>query len=180
MRKDRVSQIGFGQGLDQTPQSPFNAGTMAMSMMGPWGIINVQKYSPNLPYAVAPLPVKKQAASVGDVFVVFIPRAAKQQDLAWEFVQFFLATPNLTKFTKGCYQIPATLDAQKDPFFSQDPKMKVFIEATKTARVIPAITQQSEIIAALQEQCQEAIYGKKTPEQALKDAAAVANAALAR
>ena len=54
MRKDRVSQIGFGQGLDQTPQSPFNAGKMAMSMMGPWGIINVSKYSPNLPYAVAP------------------------------------------------------------------------------------------------------------------------------
>jgi multiple sugar transport system substrate-binding protein len=180
MRKDRVSQIGFGQGLDQTPQSPFNAGTMAMSMMGPWGIINVQKYSPKLPYAVAPLPARKRAASVGDVFVIFIPRAAKHKDAAWRFARFFLDTPNLVKFTKACYQIPAELEAQKDPFFSQDPKMQVFIEATKTMRVNPGIPEQSEIIAAVQEECQQAIYGKKTAGQALRDAATAANAALAR
>jgi len=180
MQKDRVCQIGFGQGLDQTPQAPFNAGKMAMSMMGPWGIINVSKYSPNLPYAVAALPVHKGAASVGDVFVVFIPRAAKNKGAAWEFIRFFLATPNLTKFTKACYQIPAALEAQKDAFYAQDAEMQVFIGATKTARLMPAIPQQGEIIAALQQECQQAIYGKKSPQQALKDAAAVANAALAK
>jgi len=180
MRKDRVCQIGFGQGLDQTPQAPFNAGTMAMSMMGPWGIVNVAKYSPDLPYAVAPLPSHKRTASFAGTFVLFVPKAAKNKEGAWDFIRFFLDTPNLAKFTKACYRIPATLDAQKDPFFTEDPKMQVFVQAAKTARMIPPIPQQSEILAAIQEQCQQAIYGKKTAEQALKDAAAVANAALRR
>jgi ABC-type glycerol-3-phosphate transport system substrate-binding protein len=77
----------------------FTTGKAAMMISGTWNAATIKKDAPNLNWEVATLPysVKPASSLGGENWVVF--NASKQQDGAWDFLQFVTAKAYGTKLT---------------------------------------------------------------------------------
>jgi multiple sugar transport system substrate-binding protein len=123
---------------------------------------------------VATLPYTKQPASSlgGENWAMF--NASKQQDGAWDFLKFVVDPSYGTKLTDCMGYIPSRKDviAQVAAKSSGDPTMQVFLKQMESAAPRGPLANWSDVSAFIQEAIQEALSGQKTPDQAMKDAAA--------
>jgi len=123
---------------------------------------------------VATLPYTKQAASSlgGENWAMF--NASKQKDGAWDFLKFVVDPAYGTKLTDCMGYVPSRKDiiAQVAAKSKDDPTMQVFLKQMESAAARGPLANWSDVSAFVQEAMQEALSGQKTPEQAMKDAAA--------
>jgi multiple sugar transport system substrate-binding protein len=152
----------------------FTTGKAAMMISGTWNVNSVPKDAPNLKWKVALLPYTKQPASSlgGENWAMFA--ASKQQDGAWEFLKFVTDPSYGTKLTDCMGYIPSRKDvlatvAAKN---KDNPTMQVFLKQMESAAARGPLPNWSDVSAVIQEAMQEALSGQKSPEQAMKDAAA--------
>ena len=152
----------------------FTTGKTAMMISGTWNVATISKDAPNLKWEVATLPYTKQAASSlgGENWVMF--NASKQKDGAWAFLKFVTDVSYGTKLTDCMGYIPSRKDvlAQVATKSANDPTMQVFLKQMESAAARGPLPNWSDVSAFIQEAIQEALTGQKTPEQAMKDAAA--------
>jgi multiple sugar transport system substrate-binding protein len=152
----------------------FTTGKAAMMISGTWNVATIKKDAPNLNWEVATLPYTKQAASSlgGENWVMF--NASKQKDGAWAFLKFVTDPAYGTKLTDCMGYIPSRKDvlAQVAAKSANDPTMQVFLKQMESAAARGPLPNWSDVSAFIQEAIQEALTGQKTPDQAMKDAAA--------
>jgi multiple sugar transport system substrate-binding protein len=152
----------------------FTTGKAAMMISGTWNVATIKKDAPNLNWEVAALPYTKQpAASLGgENWVMF--NASKQKDGAWAFLKYVTDVSYGTKMTDCMGYIPSRKDvlAQVAAKSANDPTMQVFLNEMQYAQARGPLPNWSDISAFIQEAMQEALTGQKTPDQAMKDAAA--------
>jgi len=152
----------------------FTTGKAAMMISGTWNVNSIPKDAPNLKWMVATLPVAKQAASSlgGENWAMFA--ASAQQDGAWDFLKFVVDPAYGTKLTDCMGYIPSRKDviAQVAAKSANDPTMQVFLKQMESAAARGPLANWSDVSAVVQEAMQEALSGQKTPDQAMKDAAA--------
>jgi multiple sugar transport system substrate-binding protein len=98
----------------------------------------------------------------------------KQPDGAWAFLKFVTDVNYGTKLTDCMGYIPSRKDvlAQVAAKSANDPTMLVFLKQMESAEARGPLPNWSDVSAFIQEAIQEALSGQKTPEQAMKDAAA--------
>jgi len=160
---------GFGEIYQQ-----FTTGKAAMMISGTWNVNSIPKDAPNLKWMVATLPYTKQAASSlgGENWAMF--NASKQKDGAWDFLKFVVDPAYGTKLTDCMGYVPSRKDiiAQVAAKSKDDPTMQVFLKQMESAAARGPLANWSDVSAFVQEAMQEALSGQKTPEQAMKDAAA--------
>ena len=137
-------------------------------------------------WAVAPAPfAKKQGSYLGGTALA-IPTGAKNTNGAWDLMQFLLKPEQQELVYTKAGAAPATTAALKsktltapDSFFYQNQEpFSIFEEALKTATPFPYVSGWPEIDKAMTDAVTAALRGKKTPEQALKDAAKTSDKAL--
>jgi multiple sugar transport system substrate-binding protein len=152
----------------------FTTGKAAMMISGTWNVNSIPKDAPDLKWMVATLPYTKQAASSlgGENWAMFA--ASKQQDGAWDFLKFVVDPAYGTKLTDCMGYVPSRKDviAQVAAKSANDPTMQVFLKQMESAAARGPLANWSEVSAFVQEAMQEALSGQKTPDQAMKDAAA--------
>jgi multiple sugar transport system substrate-binding protein len=152
----------------------FTTGKAAMMISGTWNAATINKDAPNLHWMVATLPYTKQAASSlgGENWAMFA--ASKQQDGAWDFLKFVVDPAYGTKLTDCMGYIPSRKDviAQVAANSKDNPTMQVFLKQMESAAPRGPLPNWSDVSAFVQEAIQEALSGQKSPEQAMKDAAA--------
>ncbi|TMR93976.1 ABC transporter substrate-binding protein [Nonomuraea basaltis] len=171
--KAGVYQPGFEEGLGEGTNA-FATGKVSMTITGPWDITTFKKYGKNLDFGIVTPPTGPGGAtgSVMGGFGLVIPTASKQKDAAWEFVKWWTAEKdNALTWAKTSLNIPGTVTATRDPFFTADPFWKPVLDTLQYAKIRPtcagyAPMETDALIPALE----SFLNGKATAQQTLTKA----------
>ncbi|UCE20511.1 MAG: extracellular solute-binding protein [Gemmatimonadota bacterium] len=159
----------------------FLQGKVAVHITGPWNIAHTEKNKPEgFEYDIAPLPVPDEyqgsQVTYGDYKNIAIFGTTKYPQQAWEFVKFMLGTDNDLRLLEICDQLPlrkALLsDTTFQDYFRRNPMMEKFaalLPHTVGVDNSPYLQEVFEAISQEYEAC--CIYGRKDPQQAVRDAA---------
>jgi multiple sugar transport system substrate-binding protein len=163
----------------------FLAEVIATRFTGPWEISHAEKFKPEgFEYEYTHMPVPDDHTgpvyTYGDPKNIVIFKTSKDPQAAWEFIKLMISKENDLKLLEITSQLPRRKDLDTDPFFSdffkENPKM---IPIGHQARYVkgtdasPVLKEVFDIISQQYEAC--VVYGRKTPEQALKDAEEAVN-----
>jgi len=164
----------FFQGGD-----PFFLEQKATHFGGPWQVAAVHKFAPHIRYGVAPIPVPDDHTgpvyTSGDFKNISIFGNTKHPREAWEFVKFLVAAEHDLILLEICDQIPVRGDLLMNPLFSdyfkRNPVMVSFAEQAVYTRGMDTAPDLKEIFDGISQEYEMcAVYGKKTPAEAVKDA----------
>lgn len=166
-------------------QDVFLSGIIATRFTGPWEISHSEKYKPKgFEYDFSPIPVpddhKGPVYTYGDPKNIVIFNTCKNPPAAWKFIQTLIDEQGDLKLLKISNQLPRRKNLDSNPvfkdYFNTNLKMKKFASQSKYVKGTdssPVLKQVFDLISQEYEAC--VIYGKKTPEQAIKDAADAVN-----
>jgi multiple sugar transport system substrate-binding protein len=125
-------------------------------------------------------------ATGGNVLMIFASDPA-QEKAAWEWIRFLLSPDGATIWTRGTGYLPPRAALANDPrylkpFFDQAPLMKAALDTFPYAKPWVSFpgARGLEITKTLIKAREEVLEGKRPAEGILKEAAAQANALLAR
>jgi multiple sugar transport system substrate-binding protein len=166
-------------------QDVFLSGVIATRFTGPWEIAHAEKFKPKgFVYEFSYMPVPD--GHIGPVFTygdpknIVIFKTCKDPQGAWNYIKTMINESGDLKFLEITDQLPRRKKLNVNPvfrnYFSSKPKMKIFAEQLKYIRgtdASPVLKEVFDLISQQYEAC--VIYGKKTPEQAIKDAADAVN-----
>jgi multiple sugar transport system substrate-binding protein len=166
-------------------EEAFAKGRLGMIISGPWLLRKLPEQAPNLNFSVALMPCPAWdhgiPASFAGAEVLGIFRNAKHQEDALQLARFLILPENtMPLFLTTGNAFPAAWRSAGDPYFAEHPKDVVFLLQLKTAVGPPLHPRWVEIEEALNGELEEAIYGRKSAEAALKSADSEINAILAR
>ncbi|MFF2479594.1 ABC transporter substrate-binding protein [Paenibacillus sp. NPDC058071] len=157
----------------------FASGNLAMMINGPWQIPDLTKSAPDMKFGVAFVPKDKQFASVlgGENLGVIDGDNVKE---AIEFIKY-VATPDVTKkFSQDFGYFPARRDVASDPYWSENPQLKVFAENMENAQPRGPHPKWPEISSAIIEGLSKSLTLGTSPEKAAEEAQAKIDGILAK
>jgi len=164
-----------------TKQDIFLSGVVATRFTGPWEIAHSEKFKPaGFEYGFQNMPVPDNYT--GPVYTYCDPKnivvfnTCINPQLAFNFIKFALSKKNDLKFLELTNQLPRRKGIDENPFykeyFENNLKMKIFAEQAKYVKgtdINPKLKEVFDLISQEYEAC--VIYGVKTPEDAVRDAA---------
>ncbi|MDH2430849.1 extracellular solute-binding protein [Sphaerisporangium sp. TRM90804] len=160
----------------------FASGTVAMIVNGQWAVPTFEKAG--VDFGVAPMPAGAAgtSTSIGIGVAALLKTGAESEKAGLAFLKF-LSTPEqgayLAVKSGGLPSDPAQLDqpALKE-HIAGDATYPVFAEAEKTGKVRPMTPAYNAISQSLWTEINAALKGRKTPAEALAEAARAGDAAL--
>ncbi len=180
----RFFRRGFDLGF--FPRSRFQVdvflmGYVACHPTGPWNIAHVEKFKPpGFEYDYAPIPVPDSSClppvTYGDPKDIAIFTTTRWPRDAWNFVKFLVTREADLKLLRVCSQIPVRKGLLQDSlyaaYFQAHPKMQRFAEQAAHTRGVDPVPELKEIFDAISHEFETCcLYGHKSPEQAVHDAA---------
>ena len=143
----------------------FGRGTVAMWITGPW---NVGEFRRRLPpdfqdkWGTAPMPGPEGAASGislagGSSLVVF--RASRHQAAAWKLVEFLSRPEQQLRVYRLSGDLPARLEAWRDPALAADQATRAFWEQLQRAVPTPQVPEWELIATRIFDYGEQAIRG---------------------
>ncbi len=172
----------FGKGYfprQEFQTDPFTAGNVATLISGPWHITYLEKYKPEgFEYGLMPLPLPDNrtgpVSTYSSTHCLGIFSTTKHPEEAWEFVKF-LTSPesDLELLRTGC-QLPVRSNLLDNEFFrdyfSENPLMLTFAQQLPYCPAMDTNENFKEILDAISQEYEAcAVYGRKSPEDAIKD-----------
>jgi len=129
---------GFGDQY-MSPDYPFYRGTLAMMVDGEWqtGPNFISKFKPELNYGVAPLPPpadhpERANTAVVEGTIVLMPANGKNQDAAAKLLAWMMSPAIVAEEMCFNANLPSSKKAAEDKCFTENPKMKVFLDLLGT------------------------------------------------
>lgn len=166
-------------------QDPFLAGVTATRFVGPWEIAHAEKFKPEgfeYEYTFMPVPDGHNGPvyTYGDPKNIVIFKTCKDPQAAWNYIKTMINTEGDLKLLEITNQLPRRINLNSEPFynvyFTNNPKMKIFAdqsEHVKGTDASPVLKEIFDLISQQYEAC--VVYGKKTPREAITDAADAVN-----
>lgn len=172
--KDRVVQEGY-LSLDRMNSHPiFYAGKAAYVFIGAWVESAYKQAGADFDLLYGQIPPFRGADGktliITDSIAFF--KDAQNLEEAGKFIDFFYQDKYKARFDELIGFPPVTMSAGKLPQF-QTELYQVLIEAANRAKGWPLMPQFDEITSIIWDANVEAFLGKKTPKEALDDAAAM-------
>jgi multiple sugar transport system substrate-binding protein len=134
---------------------------------------------------ILPFPVPDQdysSSSLMGGWLFSIPTTSKNKDLAWELITLAVEPKNLAPWLAGYSYLPTQVSIGEGPFshiLNQSiPYYNQLISMIPTAGIRPSIPEYPAIAEHVKQALDDVYYGRKSPEQALNDAAAKSAKAL--
>ncbi len=169
---------------------PFVLQQFATKWTGPWEISylrNIPNRNFKFDYYPPPVPDDHQ----GPVYTYADPKnivmfnTCSNPQKAWEFIQSIVSKNGDLQLMEITGQLPRRKDLQTDPFyknfFTKSPMLMTFAKQLPYVKGVDnceVIVEVLDIISQEYEAC--VVYGKKTPEKAVEDAAAAVNVLLGK
>jgi len=159
----------------------FLSGKNATRFAGPWVISHNEKHKPDgFDYGFVPLPVPDSLAgpvyTYGDLknIVMFKTQNAPRQ--VWEFVKFMISRESDYKLLTMTTQLPVRKHILRDPlyrdFFAQNPHLMTFARQAEFVRSVDISKDMKEVFDIISKEYEASVvYGAKSSEQAIHDAA---------
>jgi len=162
----------------------FTRGRVGFTISGPWMLRKLPAAAPDLHFEVALMPKpavgKGTPASFAGAEALGIFRGSKEKAAALELARFLVQEENaMPLYVATGNAFPAAVAAEQDTYFVSHPGDKVFIQQLRTAVAPPVHPRWVEIEEILNGELEQAIYGKKSAEAALRSADAQIAALLA-
>lgn len=166
-------------------QDVFLSSVIASRFVGPWEIAHAERFkSPNFDYDYAFLPVpdnfKGPIYTYGDPKNIVIFNTCKNPEKAWKFLSFVINYDNDLELMKLTAQLPRRKNMERGEeyaeFFEANPKMQAFAKQAKYVKgtdASPVLKEVFDLISQQYEAC--VVYGKKSPQDAIRDAADAVN-----
>jgi len=162
-------------------QDAFLAGIVATRFTGPWDIQRLEKFKPEgfeYDFSTLPVPDDHQGPvyTYGDPKNIVIFNTCKNPKAAWQFVQFMISKQNDLKFLEISSQLPRRKNLFEDPFFADyfrnNPRMIPFAKQSQYVRGTDSSPVLKEVFDAISREYEASVvFGVKSPEQGIKDAA---------
>lgn len=166
-------------------QDVFLAGIIASRFTGPWEIAHAEKFKPKgfeYDYTTMPVPDnhKGPVYTYGDPKNIVIFKSCSDPQAAWNYIRNMITDAGDLRLLEITNQLPRRKNLNVNPVFSKyftdNPKMKIFADESKYVKgtdASPVLKEVFDLISQEYEGC--VIYGQKTPEEAIKDAADAVN-----
>ena len=162
-------------------QDPFLSSDIATRFTGPWEIVHANKFKPEgFKYSYSTLPVPDDHTgniyTYGDTKNIVIFNTCKNKILAWQFLKTMINKEGDFELLKMTNQIPRRKDLITDKefsdYFNDNPQMRPFAVQAKYVKGPDNSPVLKEVLDAISQQFEECVvYGKKSPKEAVKDAA---------
>lgn len=156
---------------------PFATGKIGMAPLVTPNFRDLKKYAPDMKVGTGLLPngpgvTKPGAAGWLGGWSICIPAGSKNPDAAWEFIKYVSATDEGTKLQWNTVGFPPAY--KKAPVLEQiknDPENKPYYDVLVTAQHSrPTIPVGAFYFTTLDQLVGDAVFGRKTPGQAMKEA----------
>jgi multiple sugar transport system substrate-binding protein len=183
-RKYDVTRVtSLQQGFGTAQLDPFYIGQMSMRCLHISGIEDIKRYAPTLDYGVTFIPAPpdgEQHSSWVGGWCMALPSGSGRPKEGWELIRWLCADDAGTALVGS--EMGLMPGARRSPAFKAlrsargfDQFYRILLETRHQRPVMPV---QAYYMGALQRAVDAAIYGKKTPRQALDDATAETQAEL--
>ncbi|MGZ7440268.1 ABC transporter substrate-binding protein [Paenibacillus sp. TH7-28] len=153
----------------------FQNNLAAMSFASSYSLTQLSKSigAENLGYSLPPKgPNGEQTSLMLGTFMTMAKKTEHPQE-AWEFLKFMFSPEEMLPFAKASGYIPP-LKSLQDEFVKLDPANEVIFESMNDASSYLPSANWNTIVKYLRIGLEEAFFSKKSPEQAMKDAAEAA------
>ena len=158
-------------------QNLFKQGKVGMMITAPFLASQIKEEAPDLKYGVAPIPAgpggDRGTYGVTDSIIMF--QNSQNKEEAWKFLDFLFQPEQRIEFTKNEGFLPVTQAEAQDPYFANDPDLKVFTDLLPNARFAPVIPGWEEVADLTSSAIQKIYLGEGEVEATLKEAAARAD-----
>lgn len=151
-------------------QKSFAEGKVAMFVTTQDYVQELMK-DPNLKdkIGVGQMPHDKYQTAFAGADVLVITKQSKHPKEAWELLKFLVSTESQIDYCKTVGFLPVVKSAASDPYFTNDPIKKGFLQALEHGKFYTKSDKASGITTILRAEIQNAISKKKTVDKALED-----------
>lgn len=160
----------------------FQTGKLAMYIDGPWDIPSFAKLPFKWGVAWLPKGPKVQATNVGGEYLAVF-RQSKHPMQAWDFVKWWMAPAQETKWAVSSGYLPITSGVSQVPAWKSYAKTNqgasAFASELKIGYTEPGIVDQNQTDANLATAIQEVLLGKASAKAALSQAVKTSNQEIA-
>jgi len=178
----------FTKELLSARQDVFLTGFIATRFIGPWEVIHAEKFKPEgFDYHFSELPVPDSHTgpvyTYGDPKNIVLFNTCKNPKKAWDFLRFMISEKNDYKLLEITTQLPRRKAVIENTlfteYFNKNPKLKPFAIQADYVRGTDICAQLKEIFDVISQEYEACvIYGTKSPEEAIDDAAKAAQVIL--
>ncbi len=152
---------------------PFVIGKLSMKIDGDWNLGFLKQYGPNVKFKIAPVPVPKGHKPVtwSGGFAFVIPRGSKHVKEAWNIIKYLTSYKKQLEYAKKAYRIPALKKAAYNKEFLSNKYYKILVSQMRYSKHRPVTPVAQFYWDELRNAVEVALLGKKTPKEALDEAA---------
>lgn len=150
-------------------EAAFNKGQTAMTIDGPWAWSNLDKSKINYGVALLPSFHGKPSKPFVGVLTAGINAASPNKELAKEFLENYLITDNGLSAVNKDKPLGAVALKSYQEKMEKDPRIAATMANSKNGEIMPNIPQMSAFWYAERNAIINAVNGRQTVPQALKD-----------
>ncbi|MBM7840005.1 multiple sugar transport system substrate-binding protein [Alkalihalobacillus xiaoxiensis] len=169
---DAATVTSFDTAQGSNEMDPFIQGIYSMKVDGPFSISTINQYKPDLNYGVTPVPTP-----TGDDFAtwsggtsIIMPRGAKNQEEAWEFLKYVGSVEGQLTYSDMNSQMSVIAEVNEE-LYADDPIMTEFIEILPFSNTKPPIPSGQLLWNELDRAVEYAIHGRDDPKTLLEKVA---------
>jgi ABC-type glycerol-3-phosphate transport system substrate-binding protein len=152
---------------------PWN-GNVGLWETGAYGMVDMDKRAPSIPYGVAELPWAKHKLALVYQDNLIIAKTGKNKEGGWAPLKYATEPEQDYRWALDGGALPSRKENfRRAPFDGSDPRWKVFVDAfnNPTSKSKPVVIKWEEFALTITEELDAAFKNLKSPKQALDDAA---------
>jgi multiple sugar transport system substrate-binding protein len=149
-------------------------GNVALWETGAYGMVDMDKQAPSVPYGVAELPWAKQKLALVYQDNLIMTRSGKNKDAGWAFLRYMTEPEQDYRWSLDGGALPSRKENfKRAPFDGSDAKWKVFVDAfnSPTSKAKPVVIKWEDFCLTITQEMDAAFKNQKSPKQALDEAA---------
>lgn len=177
--KEKVTQPGVTGSSREDLQNLFAAGKLGMVLSGPWFNAQLATEGKGVDYGISEIPTATAKATYGVTDTISILESSKVKPSAMKFLEFIFNKENRLEFGKLEGFVPVLKSESTEPFFTENPKMSIFLQMGPYAKFAPLVPNWEEMADMLRSELSGIYAGDVTTEEGLKRAAERMNGLLA-
>ncbi|WP_299089954.1 ABC transporter substrate-binding protein [uncultured Metabacillus sp.] len=172
---------GFESSAGSGAMDPFISGQISMKVDGNWTISAIEKYKPDLNYGVTPIPTPTGTdfTTWSGGHAVVIPKGAKNEEAAWEFVKFFGTEEGQEVYFSELPGDLSVIPAVNEKLGrGENEKLKPFIDILPNSHSRPVIPEGQLLWNEIVDAREKTVRGNGTAQENLDKATETVNKAL--
>lgn len=169
----------------KSQSDPFLTSSIAVKFTGPWDIMQLNRFkSDSLEFDFAPMPVPESNENMPYTYCdpknIVIFNSCSSPEVAWKFLQTMINEDADLDFLKLSQQLPRRKDLSENikfiDYFDKNPTLKPFQRQSAYLKGMDSSPYMKEVLDLISQEYELCVvYDRKTPEEAIKDAAQAVN-----